>query len=131
MKEGLRIKLECLHREDDKCNTLTSANTRVYDEDTGRVLGCIQKITYTVDVKDFIPKAVIEVVNLPIEVEGVEAEVEAVMFGPNLKRIEDMSRDELIEALRYEGRRRYLQGLELDKLKGFGDLEPFDDSGDE
>ncbi len=130
MKERLRLKLECLHREDSKCNTLTAADARLYDEDTGKMFGCVQKITYTIDTKDFIPRAVIEVVNLPIEVEGVETDVEAVMFGPNLKRIEDMSRDELIEALRYEGRMRYLQGLELDELKGFGDLEPFD-SGDE
>jgi hypothetical protein len=114
---ALKIKLECLHRDDDKCGVLTSANTRVYDEDTGKVLGCIQKITYTVDTEDFIPRAILEVVNLPIEVEGVDADVEAVMFGPDLKRIEDMDRDELITALKYEGKQRYLMGLELDKLK--------------
>jgi hypothetical protein len=118
-KDYLKIKIESLHKnvEGSGDKVLTTAHTKVYEEDTGQVLGCIQKLTYTIDVQDFVPRAVIEVVNLPIEVESVHAEVEPVMFGPDLKRLDDMSQDEIVEALKWEAKQRYLLNLQLVDLK--------------
>ena len=114
-KDCLKIKIESLHKnvEGSDGKILTAAHTKVYEEETGHILGCIQKITYTVGVKDFVPRAVLEVVNLPIEVEGVHAKVEPVAFGPELKRLEDMSQEEIVNALKWEAKQRYLINLQL------------------
>jgi len=103
--KGLRVKIES---EDG-----TVTGTRIYDQETGKQLGCVQKVTYVVDSNSFTSEAVLEIINLPIKVENVFAEIKPVLFGRDLKTIEDMSQDEIIEALKFEAKQRYLLQLKL------------------
>ena len=107
MNDSLRIKIE----------SNDNGHVSVYDEKSGAQMGCIQKLTYTIDAVDLHNRAVLEVANIPLDVSGVQAEVVPVMFGQHMKRLENMSQEEIVEALKWEAKQRYLLKLQMVELQ--------------
>jgi hypothetical protein len=96
-----------------KIKTDDNGFVHVRDEVSGVQLGCIQKLTYTVEVDEDQTKAVLEIANISLDVSGVQAEVVPVMFGQHMKRLENMSQEEIVEALKWEAKQRYLLKLQM------------------
>ncbi|KKN70803.1 hypothetical protein LCGC14_0426950 [marine sediment metagenome] len=105
----LKIKIEHLRPEGTpKDQTNFSTNCRIYDEDTGRAISAVQKLTIIYSATDFMPRATLEVVNFESVLEGIDATVEITQAGPECKRIDEMSITELVAALKWEAKQRWL-----------------------
>ena len=113
----IQIKIEHLRPEGaPKDQTNWSTNCRIYDEATGKAIGAVQKLEIVYSASDFIPRATMQVINFESILEGVEATVEVAMAGPECKKIDEMSKEELVIALKWEAKQHWLatqKGLEL------------------
>lgn len=115
----MRIKIEHLHQLDaPDGQTVLNAQTKVYNQESGLQIGGIQKIDITFNAQDFLPRATLEVINFETEMVDIEVEnIEPAGYGPHFMRIHEMSNEELVEALKFEGVERWKQNQKLKALK--------------
>jgi len=98
--------------------TVPVTRTLVYDQESGVLIGGIQKIDITFSAQDFYPRATIDVINFESEMTDVEvSEINIVGYGPKFLKLDEMNKKELIEALKFEGVERWKQNRKLYTLR--------------
>ena len=98
--------------------TVPTTRTLVYDQESGLPIGGIQKIDITFSAQDFFPRATLEVINFESEMSDVEvSEINVSGYGPKFMKLDEMNKDELIEALKFEGVERWKQNRKLYTLR--------------
>ena len=108
----MKIKVEHLKNDSE-----TFVATKIYDADSGLILGGVQNVKIMISANDLIPKAELQIVNFEADLEEVEVEkLEVVSYGPKYKTIDDMNKNELIEALKYEAIQRFKLNLKIREL---------------
>ena len=109
----MKIKIEHLKKSSDSY----AGETLIYDEETGSLLGGVQKATLVFSATSPYPKAKLEVLNWSMLAEGIDADIEMAGYGPYCRDIDDMSVKDLKEALQWEAKQRYFTLKELNALK--------------
>lgn len=111
----MKLKIKFVEETTDQMPT--TYRCKIFDKENGMLLGGVTKFDLHMSVDDVLPKATLEIINFQVEMENVEGNVEISLFGPYFKSIEEMSHEELIEALKYEAKGRYLNWLQLKKYQ--------------
>jgi len=115
----MKLKIEHLRQPDTPDGqAVLNTQTKVYDQESGRVIGGIQKIDITFNAQDFYPRATMSVINFETEMHDIEVEkIELVGYGPKFLKIDEMTHDDMVEALRFEGVERWKQNQALKNLR--------------